>query len=151
MKKQVIKPDVVERLCKASVPLFDHLNVSFEFFDDGRIRCHLPFDRKIGNHMNSVYAGVQFSIAEVLGGICFMTASVSGYVPLLKSMDIKFTKPALTDLTAEICFSESDIQDMKAELESVGRYDFELNSTIQDTRGNQVATGKALYAIRKMR
>lgn len=151
MAPQVVKPEVVEQLCKSSVPLFDHLNVSFEILEDGIVRCYLPFDRKSNNHLNSVYAGVQFCIAEVLGGIGFMTAAISGYVPLLKGMNINFVKPALTDLTAEVCFSESDIQKMKAQLEAEGRYDFELESKIQDTSGTVVATGKALYAIRKMR
>ena len=75
--------------------------------------------------------------------------TISGYVPILKCMNVDFLKPALTDLTAEVCFSESDIQKMKAQLEAEGRYDFELESKIQDTNETIVVMGKALYAIRK--
>lgn len=151
MKKQVVKPEVIEKLCKSSVPLFDHLNVSFEFIDGGIVRCHLPFDRKISNHLNSVYAGVQWSIAEVLGGIVFISAGVSGYVPLLKSMHIDFLKPAMTDLTAEVCFTDDDVVNMKQALDADGRYNFELKSNVRDASGIVVATGLAVYAIRKMR
>ncbi len=145
-----ISAENVEKFCKSSVPLFDHLNIKFEFLDDGVIRCHLPFDRKVSNHLNSVYAGVQWSIAEVLGGIAFATSSVPGFVPLLKSMNIEFKKPAMTDLVAQVCFTEGDAEKMQQALKAEGRYNFELKSTVQDTQGNVVAEGLAVYAIRKM-
>lgn len=146
----IISAENVEKFCKSSVPLFDFLDIKFEFLNDGVICCHLPYDRKVSNHLNSVYAGVQWSIAEVLGGIAFAANSVPGYVPLLKSMNIEFKKPAMSDLVASIQFTEQDAFSMKQALESEGRYNFDLKSSVQDTQGNVVAEGLAEYAIRKM-
>ena len=146
----IISAENVEKFCKSSVPLFDFLDIKFEFLDDGVICCHLPYDRKVSNHLNSVYAGVQWSIAEVLGGIAFAANSVPGYVPLLKSMNIEFKNPAMSDLVAIIQFTEQDAFSMKQALESQGRYNFDLKSSVQDTQGNVVAEGLAEYAIRKM-
>jgi len=146
-----ISTENVEKFCKSSVPLFEFLDIKFEFLDDGVICCHLPYDRKVSNHLNSVYAGVQWSIAEVLGGIAFAANSVPGYVPLLKSMNIEFKKPAMTDLKAKVQSSEADALNMKQGLEAEGRYNFELISSVEDIHGNVVAKGIAVYAIRKMR
>lgn len=146
----IISAENVEKFCKSSVPLFDFLDIKFEFLDDGVICCHLPYDRKVSNHLNSVYAGVQWSIAEVLGGIAFAANSVPGYVPLLKSMNIEFKKPAMTDLIAQVRFSDDEALNMKQALENQGRYDFELASNVHDSNGNLVAKGLAVYAIRKM-
>jgi uncharacterized protein (TIGR00369 family) len=146
-----MKPEVIEQLCKNSVPLFEFLNVSFEFNNDGVFRCHVPKERKVSNHLGSVYAGVQWSLAEVLGGIVFLSSGINGYVPILKSMNINFIKPALTDLVSEVCFTSDDVDTMQKSLDIDGRYDFELESKIKDINGNVVATGHAVYAIRKMR
>ena len=146
----IISAENVEKFCKSSVPLFDFLDIKFEFLDDGVICCHLPYDRKVSNHLNSVYAGVQWSIAEVLGGIAFAANSVPGYVPLLKSMNIEFKKPAMTALIAQVRFSDDEALNMKQALENQGRYDFELASNVHDSNGNLVAKGLAVYAIRKM-
>ena len=146
----IISAENVEKFCKSSVPLFDFLDIKFEFLDDGVICCHLPYDRKVSNHLNSVYAGVLWSIAEVLGGIAFAANSVPGYVPLLKSMNIEFKKPAMTDLIAQVRFSDDEALNMKQALENQGRYDFELASNVHDSNGNLVAKGLAVYAIRKM-
>jgi uncharacterized protein (TIGR00369 family) len=146
-----IKSEIIEQLCKNSVPLFEFLNVSFKFLDDGVFQCHMPIERKVSNHLGSVYAGVQWSLAEVLGGIVFLSSGINGYVPILKSMSIEFTKPALTDLVSEVCFTSSDVDKMKTALDKEGRYNFELESDIKDTNGNIVATGHAVYAIRKIR
>lgn len=146
----IISAENVEKFCKSSVPLFDFLDIKFEFLDDGVICCHLPYDRKVSNHLNSVYAGVQWSIAEVLGGIAFAANSVPGYVPLLKSMNIEFKKPAMTDLIAQVRFSDDEALNMKQALENQGRYDFELASNVHDSNGNLVAKRLAVYAIRKM-
>jgi uncharacterized protein (TIGR00369 family) len=146
-----IKPEIIEQLCKNSVPLFEFLNVSFEFLDDGIFQCHMPIERKVSNHLGSVYAGVQWSLAEVLGGIVFLSSGINGYVPILKSMSIDFTKPALTDLISEVCFTSRDVDKMKKALDQEGRYNFELLSKVKDTSGNIVATCHAVYAIRKTR
>ncbi|MFT6153145.1 MAG: hypothetical protein ACJA0E_000197 [Bermanella sp.] len=146
-----IKPEIIDQICKNSVPLFDFLNVSFEFLADGVFQCHMPKERKVSNHLGSVYAGVQWSLAEVLGGIVFLSSGINGYVPILKSMSIDFTKPALTDLVSEVRFTSNDVNEMKKSLDKDGRYNFELESNVKDINGNIVATGHAVYAIRKVR
>jgi len=49
---------------------------------------------------------------------------VSGYVPLLMSMNNDFHMPLMTDLVAEICFSPDDVEKLKNALDAEGRYNF---------------------------
>ncbi|HET9877477.1 MAG TPA: DUF4442 domain-containing protein, partial [Mycobacterium sp.] len=44
-----------------------------------------------GNHFGVVYAGVQFTVAEILGGvIAIATFDNAKYFPLVKNVDISF-------------------------------------------------------------
>ena len=63
-----------------------------------------------GNHFGVVYAGVQFTVAEILGGIIALaTFDSAKYYPLVKNVDIKFTGMARTDLRAEASLDEDEI------------------------------------------
>ena len=60
-----------------------------------------------GNHFGVVYAGVQFTVAEILGGIIAIASfDAAKYYPLVKKVDIEFTAAARTDLRAEASLDE---------------------------------------------
>ena len=45
-----------------------------------------------GNHFGVVYAGVEFTVAEILGGIIAIASfDAAKYYPLVKKVDIEFT------------------------------------------------------------
>jgi acyl-coenzyme A thioesterase PaaI-like protein len=52
-----------------------------------------------GNHFGVVYAGVEFTVAEILGGIIAIASfDAAKYYPLVKKVDIEFTGMARSDL-----------------------------------------------------
>lgn len=71
-------------------------------------------------------------------------------MPVIRSLNIEFKKPAMTDIITEAYFSEQDAEKMNTAMESDGRYDFELKINIKNASGEIVSEVKGSYAIRLM-
>ena len=62
------------------------------------------------NHFGSIYAGSLFTVAEMLGGVLGLnTFDLDGFVPIVKSMEIRFLKPATTGVRAATSLAEEEI------------------------------------------
>ena len=99
-----------------------------------------------GNHFGVVYAGVQFTVAEILGGIITLASFDSAkYYPLVKNVDIKFTGMARSDLRAEASLDEDEIVRIAAEAAEKGKADFTLDAVVKDeARPNRFGHPRAL-------
>ncbi len=102
-----------------------------------------------GNHFGVIYAGVQFTVAEMLGGVIAL-ASFDGakYYPLVKNVDIKFTGMARSDLRAETSLDEDEIGRIEAEAAEKGKADFTLDAMVKDEAGQTVSITHGLYQLR---
>ncbi|MFC4604154.1 PaaI family thioesterase [Rhodococcus kronopolitis] len=105
-----------------------------------------------GNHFGVMYAGVLFTVAEMLGG-AIAVASFDGaaFYPLVKDLRIKFTRPATTDVRAEATLDEDTIVRVTREAAEVGKSDFALDATVTDADGVVVAVTTGLYQLRAHR
>jgi acyl-coenzyme A thioesterase PaaI-like protein len=102
-----------------------------------------------GNHFGVVYAGVLFTVAEVLGGIIALSTFDSAkYFPLVKNVDIAFVGMARSDLRAEASLDDHTIARVEAEAAERGKADFELEAVVTDADGQTVATTRGLYQLR---
>ena len=102
-----------------------------------------------GNHFGVIYAGVQFTVAEILGGIIALsTFDSSKYFPLVKNVDITFVGMARTELTAQTSLDDETIARVEAEAAERGKSDFTLEAVVTDADGQTVATTRGLYQLR---
>jgi acyl-coenzyme A thioesterase PaaI-like protein len=102
-----------------------------------------------GNHFGVIYAGVQFTVAEVLGGIIALsTFDTAKYFPLVKNIDIKFVSMARSELRAEAAIDDETIARIEAEAAERGKADFTLEAVVTDAAGQTVATTRGLYQLR---
>jgi thioesterase domain-containing protein len=102
-----------------------------------------------GNHFGVIYAGVQFTLAEILGGIIALsTFDAANYFPLVKSVDIKFVGMARSELRAEAELDEETIARVEAEAAQRGKADFTLEAIVADADGQTVASTRGLYQLR---
>lgn len=100
-----------------------------------------------GNHFGVIYAGVLFTVAEVLGGIIpLITFDTAKYFPLV--IDIKFVAMAKSDVRAEARLDDETISRVKDEAAERGKSDFTLEATVTDADGTTVATTRGLYQLR---
>ncbi len=101
------------------------------------------------NHFGVIYAGVQFTVAEILGGIIALsTFDSSKYFPLVKNVDITFVGMARSELTAQTSLDDATIARVEAEAAERGKSDFTLEAVVTDADGQTVATTRGLYQLR---
>jgi acyl-coenzyme A thioesterase PaaI-like protein len=104
-----------------------------------------------GNHFGVVYAGAQFTVAEILGGIIAMSTFDSAkYFPLVKNVDIKFVGMARSELRAQASLDDATIARVEAEAADRGKADFTLEAVVTDADGQTVATTRGLYQLRTL-
>ncbi|MCV7301735.1 YiiD C-terminal domain-containing protein [Mycobacterium barrassiae] len=102
-----------------------------------------------GNHFGVVYAGVQFAVAEILGGIIAIASfDPAKYYPLVKKVDIEFTGMARSDLRAEASLAEDELRRVETQAEENGKADFALDAVVRDEAGQTVAVTHGLYQLR---
>lgn len=102
-----------------------------------------------GNHFGVVYAGVQFTAAELLGGaIALASFDAAKYFPLVKRVDVEFVGMARTNLRAEASLTDAELDRIAAEAAERGKADFTLDAEIKDEAGQPVAVTQGLYQLR---
>jgi hypothetical protein len=103
------------------------------------------------NHVGMMYAGSLFTIGEVMGGAIFGASFDMGrYYPLVKEVNIRFRRPAMTDITLELKFNEEKVAGICAELEEKGKADFPLELELTDANGEVVSIVQGVWQGRKM-
>jgi len=134
---------------RALVPILGKMGITIIDASHGQAAAVLPAGPN-GNHFGTTYAGSLFSVAEMLGGVIgFNTFSLEGFIPLVKSLDIHFARPATTDVTARTSLSTDEIARIEAEALATGRAQFVLEATVTDAAGEVVATTTGIYQLRK--
>ncbi|WP_331225546.1 PaaI family thioesterase [Mycobacterium asiaticum] len=135
----------------STIPIADRMGVRVIEAGRGFAATSVPVEGN-GNHFGVIYAGVQFTVAEILGGIIALsTFDAAKYFPLVKNVDISFVGMATTPLRAEAKLDEETIARVQAEAEEKGKADYTLEAVVTDAAGAVVATTKGLYQLRAHR
>lgn len=141
----------VNTLMRASIPLTESCNIELVALEPGYARTRCPFEGN-GNHIGTMYAGVLFSVAEVLGGVmAAVTFDITKYAPLVKSMNIDFKKPARSEVFAEARLDDETVAAATAAADADGRGPYELHATVTDAEGVVIATTVGQYQLRPHR
>ena len=132
----------------ATIPIAHNMGVRVVEARPGFAATVVPVEGN-GNHFGVIYAGVQFTVAEILGGIISLsTFDSSKYFPLVKNIDISFVAMAKSELRAEAGLDDDTIARIEAEAAERGKADFTLEATVTDADGKTVATTRGLYQLR---
>lgn len=146
-------PEEMQRMTagvRQLIPLFDYMGLEVLEAGGGRAAARIPVEPN-GNHFGVIYAGALFSVAEMLGGIIGTTSlALDGFIPLVKDLQIRFTRPAATSVVASTSLSPAEIERVKAEALELGKADFVLTTDVTDENGVVVASTSATYQIRRM-
>lgn len=141
----------VERLTQGNwdtIPFLKHTGVAVEHAERGFVRLRMPFEPNV-NHVGMMYAGALFTLAEVPGGTIFITTfDAKKYYPIVKDLQIRFRRPAMTDITVEVRISEEEAARVMAEAEANGKADYSWSCELKDTSGEVVAITQNEYQLR---
>ncbi|WP_137973443.1 YiiD C-terminal domain-containing protein [Pseudomonas sp. F(2018)] len=102
------------------------------------------------NHIGTLYAGALFTLAEIPGGALFLTSfDVQRFYPLIKEMNLRFRRPATSDISVEARLDAEEIERIQNEAEREGKAEYRLALQLKDADGQVVAETSALYQLRK--
>jgi acyl-coenzyme A thioesterase PaaI-like protein len=130
------------------IPRAHQMGVEFVEMRPGFVRAAVPFEGN-GNHFGVIYAGVTFTVAEVLGGaIHFATFDVSTHYPLVKSLSIDFLAPGKGPLSASASLSDEEVARIKAAAAPGVKVPFVLEAEVVGNDGTVVARTRGDYQLR---
>ncbi|WP_027332193.1 YiiD C-terminal domain-containing protein [Mycolicibacterium tusciae] len=140
--------DMINGAMEATIPAAHKLGVKVVEARPGFAAATVPLAGN-GNHFGVVYAGVEFTVAEILGGIIAIASfDATKYYPLVKKLDIEFTAAARSDLRAEASLDEDELRRIEIDAAENGKADFALNAVVRDEAGQTVAVTRGLYQLR---
>jgi acyl-coenzyme A thioesterase PaaI-like protein len=130
------------------IPRAHQMGVRFVELRPGYVRAEAPFEGN-GNHFGVIYAGVTFTLAEVLGGaLHFATFDASTHYPLVRSVTIDFLAPGTSRLSASAALSPEEIARIRAEATPDAKVAFELTAEVVGEDGTLVARTRGDYQLR---
>jgi len=143
--------DMMNGAMESTIPPVHKMGVRVVEARRGHAVASVPLEGN-GNHFGVIYAGVQFTVAEMLGGvIALATFDAAKYYPLVKSVDITFTGMARSDLLAQASLDDGEIARIETEVTNKGKADFILDAVVKDEAGQTVSVTRGLYQLRAHR
>jgi len=113
------------------------------------VKLMMPFEPNI-NHVNVMYAGALFTLAETVGGaVTHVYLKKEGTFPIVKGLNIKFTRPARTDITVDYRMDPREAERILAECEERGKANYDVRLELKDADGQVVALSEGFYQLRK--
>jgi acyl-coenzyme A thioesterase PaaI-like protein len=130
------------------IPRAHQMGVRFVEMRPGYVRATVPFEGN-GNHFGVMYAGVIFTVAEVLGGAMHVvTFDPTTHYPLVRSLTIDFLKPGRGALSASASLDAATIERVRAESADGTKAPFVLEAEVVGEDGVVVARTRGDYQIR---
>jgi acyl-coenzyme A thioesterase PaaI-like protein len=136
------------------IPFNTWLGLETVVAEPGHFEVRLPWRDELGNHLGAVHAVPIVAPAEMASGCAVATAMANllaeGFVPIAKSLRVRYRKIANGDLTAVCRVDAAVLEQAEAAARADGRADFEIPVSVDDAAGVQVAECTVEWAIRKM-
>jgi thioesterase domain-containing protein len=132
------------------IPVLKHMGVRVVELAPGRAATEVPFEGN-GNHVGTMYAGVLYSVAEVLGGILgTATFDATRFATIIKGAEVRYLRAARSGVRASAALDDETIARITAEATEAGKADFVLEVTVTDDEGSVVATLRGDYQLRAL-
>jgi len=138
----------------ASIPILGQMQVRVLEAGPGHATVELPAAPNV-NHFGALYAGSLYTAAEVLGGVIprvslDLEGELAGFVPLLKSSEIRYFRPALGRVRARARLAEGDLERLPREALAHDKVEFVLEAEIVDDEDTVLATSRGVYQLRRL-
>lgn len=140
--------DFIRQLTEEHIAFVKRTGLKAEVLEQGHVRLRMPLKGN-ENHINNMYAGALFTVAELPGGVLMMTSfDARRFYPIVKEAGLRFLRPAASDVTVDAWLGEEEIQRIAEEATQHGKSDFTLDLQLKDAAGTVVAESHAVYQLR---
>ena len=148
MTAQAFDFETIRKMTTKSIPFAERAGIDLIEFERGHVKMKIPLEPN-KNHIGTMYAGALFTLAEIPGGAIFMSAfDMTKFFPIVVEMNIKYLKPATTDIYVEVNMSEEEIERITKEATENGKSTFILEKELKDENGVVVAITTGTYQAR---
>jgi len=116
-------------------------------------QLELAFKEDVQNHLNTIHASAQFTLAETASGKALLQQFpelVDKVIPLLRDADIKFKKPALKTIHAEASISDESSLKFSEQFAKKGRASIAVDVTIVDSEGTVTCVGRFNWFVQSI-
>lgn len=115
----------------------------------GYAACLMPLQGN-ENHLGTLYAGAQFTLADITGGALALASFDSRqFYPLLKQLELQFLRPASTELRLSYQLSDEQLALLSAQAERDGKVSFVLTGELCDSNGVCVTRTQGNFQVRR--
>lgn len=134
---------------ESMIPVAHRMGVHIVELAPGHVVGEVPLEGN-ANHIGSMYAGVLFTVAEILGGaIGVATFDPAEFYPTVRDLKIDFRRPAKSTVRAATSIDPETAAQILKEAKANGKANFVLEAELTDADGQLVATTTGNYQIRK--
>jgi acyl-coenzyme A thioesterase PaaI-like protein len=138
-----------KKILESGIPFVHRSGLRVLELARGRVRVCMPFAGN-ANHIGTLYAGALFTCAEIPGGALFLSSfDPARCYPVVKALNLRFLRPARSDVFLEIGLAEPELQRIQAELDAQGKAEFVLEGELKDADGLTVASSHGVYQLRR--
>lgn len=123
------------------IPFVKHIGIT-----DEKENLRLDFKDNVLNHIKTIHASAQFTLAETQSGIHLQSLfpELEGkVVPVLRDAQIKYKKPAVEKIIAFSSTNEEAVEKFKMQFEKKGRGSLQIDVEVKDI--NDVLTCQASF------
>jgi acyl-coenzyme A thioesterase PaaI-like protein len=137
-------------MIEQGIPFAGRTEVQVLAMEPGYVKMRMPLRPNL-NHVGTMYAGALFTLAELPGGAMFLaTFDSSRFYPIIKGMDIKFIKPASTDITVEVRLDPEEAVEIQRKANELGKADYGWECELKDADGQVVCVCSNRYQLRSI-
>ncbi len=141
--------ELVRRLTEEQIAFVKRTGLKAEILEPGHVRLCMPLAGN-ENHIGSMYAGALFTLAEIPGGALFLTSfDVERFYPIVKSLNLRFLRPATGDIRVEARLAEATLTQLQRDAETTGKAEFTLELQLLDDNAGVVAESLGIYQLRR--
>ena len=137
-------------MIEQGIPFVARTGVKALAMEPGYVKLMMPLEPNI-NHVGTMYAGALFTLAELPGGAIFLTTfDAARFYPIIKGMEIKFVKPATTDITVEVRLDPAEAERIERAANEAGKADYDWDCELKDASGQVVCVTTNRYQLRSI-
>lgn len=113
----------------------------------------LPFTKETHNHLETMHASAQFTLAETASGEFLQTLFpelVGKVIPVLREATVKFKKPAVKNIIAYPSMSDETREKFNTQFSKKGRASICVDVEVKDIEGTVTSVASYNWFVQKI-
>lgn len=144
--------DMIRAQLAKTVPFATHVGIEIIEVANGQATARLEQTPRTVNHIGSQHAGAVFTLGEAASGAAMAGAfatRLAAIRPVAGSAEIRYTRIAKGTIMA-MATVDQDVDGLAVKLDAEGKIAFDVNVTMTDDAGEEVAIMKVAWHLKKL-